>query len=86
MLENLQVKRINRNKELAISIKNNQPYFVTVAALQPGGSSQIQHPKNDMISPFASETFHFPRTADAQRVRITLINDQGARISADYPL
>lgn len=39
-----------------------------------------------MISPFASETFHFPRTADAQRVRITLINDQGARISADYPL
>lgn len=86
MLENLQVKRISGNKELAISIKNNQPYFVTVAALQPGGSSQIQHPKNDMISPFASETFHFPRAADAQRVRITLINDQGARISADYPL
>ena len=86
MLENLQVKRISGNKELAISIKNNQPYFVTVAALQPGGSSQIQHPKNDMISPFASETFHFPRAADAQRIRITLINDQGARISADYPL
>ncbi|MBN6042998.1 fimbrial chaperone [Citrobacter sp. ku-bf4] len=86
MLENLQVKRISGNKELTISIKNNQPYFVTVAALRPDGSSHIQHPKNDMISPFASETFHFPRTADAQRVRITLINDQGARISADYPL
>ena len=88
MLENLQVKRISGNKELAISIKNNQPYFVTVAVLQPGRSAEILHPKNDMISPFASETFHFPRTsgADAQRVRVTLINDQGARISADYPL
>lgn len=88
MLENLQVQRISEGKGFGITVKNNQPWYVTVAALQLNGSTETLRPKNDMISPFASETFHFPRTTDAdkQRVRITLINDQGARISADYPL
>lgn len=88
ILENLQVHRISGNNGFGLTVKNNQPWYVTVAALQLSGSTETLRPKNDMISPFSSETYHFSRTvgADKQRVRITLINDQGARISADYPL
>lgn len=88
MLENLQVSRISRNNALGVTIKNNQPYYVTIAGLQVTGKTEILRPKNDMIAPFASETYSFTRTPAAgnQHVRITLINDQGARISADYSL
>lgn len=88
MLENLQVTRLNRDNAPAITIKNNQPYYVTIAGLQLNGMSTALRPEKDMIAPFASETWRFPRVqaGEPARVRITLINDQGARISADYPL
>lgn len=88
MLENLQVSRTRRGNQFAVAIKNNQPYYITVAGLQLSNAANVLRPTNDMIAPFTSETYVFARAPHTEkaRVRITLINDQGARISEDYPL
>ncbi|WP_249226246.1 fimbria/pilus periplasmic chaperone [Entomohabitans teleogrylli] len=87
ILENLQVKRISHNGRVGISITNNQPYYVTIAGLHIAGVSGNHVNKNDMISPFSSENFFFPAAvAQMKSVRITLVNDQGARISENYSL
>ena len=85
MLANLQVTRTGQN---GITIKNNQPYYITIAGLQLINASETRAQKAGMIAPFSSERYVFTdaRSAANQRVRITLINDQGARISEDFPL
>ncbi|HAT3905037.1 fimbrial chaperone [Citrobacter koseri] len=85
MLANLQVTRTGQT---GITIKNNQPYYITIAGLQLINASETRTQKAGMIAPFSSERYVFTdaRSAANQRVRITLINDQGARISEDFPL
>lgn len=88
MLENLKVVRTSPGDKAGISIVNNQPYHITIADLRLNGNVESAVRKTDMIPPFSSETFFFPqaRASGMKSVRITLVNDQGVRISEDYPL
>ncbi|WP_058911424.1 fimbria/pilus periplasmic chaperone [Entomohabitans teleogrylli] len=88
MLENLRVARVTQGQKVGISITNDQPYYVTIAGLTLTGTAGAWHRETDMIAPFSSESFFFSgaRASGMKSVRITLVNDQGARISEDYPL
>lgn len=86
VLENIKVARTTKGNKTGVTITNNQPYHITVAALTPSGTSSIWQRENDMIAPFSHETFFFSggRISEASGIRISLINDQGARISEHF--
>ncbi|WP_333501120.1 fimbria/pilus periplasmic chaperone [Kluyvera genomosp. 2] len=88
MLDNLKVAAAHHNNKAGVVIRNEQPYYVTITGLKIAGTSKIYAPKNDMIAPFSSEIYVFPgaRPSAVNSVEVTLINDQGARISENYPL
>ncbi|WP_195908799.1 fimbria/pilus periplasmic chaperone [Klebsiella oxytoca] len=89
MLQNLQVHAVPRQGKTSISVTNNQPYHVTVSAVHLTDNASIRAQETDtIIPPFGQQDFLLSGKARSvdKGVRITLINDQGARISENYPL
>jgi len=88
MLQNLNVSALSAGTKAGITIANNQPYYVTITQLRLNTSSGPVILKADMIPPFEKANFFYPTTKKqpARSVTVTLVNDQGARISETYPL
>ncbi|HBM3184814.1 TPA: fimbrial chaperone [Klebsiella oxytoca] len=90
MLQNLWVSRETRQGRSGITVANNQPFHITLTALRESDSPAISvtEEKDVIIPPFSQHFFPFagkPMTG-MKSVTITLINDQGARISENYSL
>ena len=86
MLRHLKVSRTGNTN--TITVENNQPFHVTVTGLQLTNTTHGLPQTGEMLAPFTSKNYTFPKAknSDMKSVRITLINDLGARISAEYPL
>lgn len=86
MLKHLKVSRAGNGT--TIKVENDQPYHVTVTGLLLTNTRHGLPQSGEMIAPFTSKNYTFPKakSSDMKSVRITLINDLGARISAEYPL
>ncbi|WP_052285319.1 fimbria/pilus periplasmic chaperone [Kluyvera genomosp. 1] len=88
-LKKLQVKLVwNSRQGLGVEIANPQPWFASVTdiALTLGGQKRALHA--DMVSPFSQRTFWFSaiknRPNSGGTVSLTVVNDQGSRISEHY--
>ena len=90
MLQHLQVSRETRDGRAGITVASHQPFHVTLTALRSPGKPGISltTEKDVVIPPFSRHFFPFSGTVPAgmKSVSITLIDDQGARISENFPL
>ncbi|MEM0651198.1 fimbria/pilus periplasmic chaperone [Klebsiella huaxiensis] len=88
MLKNLQITRLSQGGNAGVLVVNNQPYHASLTKLTLHSTSGDFTQKADIIVPFGSEKFFFngAKPSGIKSVTITLVNDQGARISEEYPL
>ncbi|WP_434663780.1 fimbria/pilus periplasmic chaperone [Klebsiella sp. MISC125] len=89
ILQNLRVSHAVLDGKTGVKVTSNQPFYVTASSVSPSGNKTVRFGDKDVvIPPFSDHFFPFSGKAPAgmKSVRITLINDQGARISEDYPL
>ena len=90
MLQHLQVSRETRKGSTGIVVANNQPFHVTLTAVRPSGKAarNLAANKDVIIPPFSQHFFPFAGITPARikNISVTLIDDQGARVSENYPL
>lgn len=86
MLRHLKVSRVDNTN--TVKVENAQPFHVTINGLMLKDTQHGLPQSGEMLAPFASKNYTFTNAtnSDMKSVRITLINDLGARISAEYPL
>lgn len=71
-----------------VVITNTLPFYLNLGRIQLNATGVALQATADMVPPLSSRTFWFNRAAPAGKntIRLTVINDQGARISGDFPL
>jgi chaperone protein EcpD len=89
LAKKLQVKAVSDAKKGAgVEITNPNPWFASVSNLSASVNGVSHNLTADMVAPFASQTFWFNGKARAPQgsgsVKVTLVNDQGARMSENY--
>ncbi|HDT4624905.1 TPA: fimbria/pilus periplasmic chaperone [Klebsiella oxytoca] len=72
----------------SIKIQNNTPYFVTVSRVAIQDGQRTLASESGMIDPSGSHIFSLPRAGSVKgkKVTVTVVNDQGARLNAEYSL
>lgn len=89
LAKKLQIKtRYDAKKGSGITVINPQPWFASISNLTTSINGKTYALKADMVAPLSEQTFWLPRNISAARangtVNVTLVNDQGARISEQY--
>jgi P pilus assembly chaperone PapD len=89
LVKKLQIKAVRDAKKGAgVEITNPTPWFASVSNLSTRVNGVSQNLTADMVAPFASQTFWFTGKNSAPQgngsVKVTLVNDQGARMSESY--
>lgn len=78
----------NARKGAGIVISNPQPWYASLSNLSVTASGVSRQLNVEMVPPFSSRTFwiHGKFSANSLNgtVTVTLVNDQGARISERY--
>lgn len=78
----------NGRKGAGIVISNPQPWYASLSNLSVTASGVSRQLNVEMIPPFSSRTFWIPGKFSANSLNgtviVTLVNDQGARISERY--
>ncbi|ELW1649008.1 fimbria/pilus periplasmic chaperone [Enterobacter oligotrophicus] len=72
----------------AVKIQNNSPFFVTVSHVAIDDGKRILTSESGMIDPSGQLIFTIPRAGSVKgkKVSVTVVNDQGARLNAEYRL
>lgn len=85
---NIEVTSADSRQKAGITINNDQPYHVSLSDVRLSRNGVEFSAEAEMIPPFSSRTFYFdgakPVKREVKDVTITLINDQGARLSEKY--
>lgn len=89
LVKKLQLKAMYDAKNGAgVEITNPNPWFASVSNLSARVKGINYAMTADMVAPFASRTFWFSGNTNAPHgkgsVNVTLVNDQGARMSEQY--
>ncbi|QKN81165.1 fimbrial chaperone [Scandinavium goeteborgense] len=89
LVKKLQLKAVSDAKKGAgVEITNPNPWFASVSNLSARVNGIHYAMTADMVAPFASRTFWLSGKAKAPQgkgsVNVTLVNDQGARMSEHY--
>lgn len=78
----------NARKGAGIVISNPQPWYASLSNLSVKVNGTSRELNVDMVPPFSSRTFWIPGNVSANSlngtVTVTVVNDQGARISERY--
>lgn len=88
LLSTMKVTSTRNGQRTGVIITNTQPFYLNLSRVQLSAGGNTQQAQAEMVAPLSSRTFWFNRAVPAGRntVKVTLINDQGARVSADFPL
>jgi len=89
LLKKLQIKKITSGKNLSIEISNPSPFYASFGEVSfTTNNKKTYQAQSDMIEPFGRKTFTFKNVAMNENgsVKVTFINDQGARLSEHYLL
>ncbi|WP_371332424.1 fimbria/pilus periplasmic chaperone [Klebsiella quasipneumoniae] len=72
----------------AVTINNNSPFYVTIGSVMVREGKRSVTTPSGMIDPFGKSTFIFPGaiSINGKKVIVTIVNDQGARLNAEYNL
>jgi P pilus assembly chaperone PapD len=89
LAQKLQLKAItDAQKGAGVEITNPTPWFASIGNLNAQVNGLSHSLVSDMVAPFSSQRFWFSSKAITPkgngRVKVTLVNDQGARVSEDY--
>lgn len=89
LVKKLQVKAVSdTQKGAGVEIDNPTPWFASVSNLSARVNGVNRALNAGMVAPFSRQTFWFTGKPvipkGAGRVKVTLVNDQGARMSEDY--
>lgn len=89
LAKKLQVRAVSDAKNGAgVEITNPNPWFASVSNLSASVNGVSHSLTADMVAPFSSQTFWFNGKARVPQgngsVKVTLVNDQGARMSESY--
>ncbi|EHG8285136.1 fimbria/pilus periplasmic chaperone [Klebsiella oxytoca] len=71
-----------------LRIQNNTPFFVTISSVVISNGKRNFTSESGMIEPLGSLTFTIPQAGSVKgkKTKVTVVNDQGARINAEYNL
>jgi len=88
LLQNLEIKRQSTDKKLSIEVHNPSPFFASLSQVVFASKNKTYQAQAEMIPPFSSKVFTFDGAAVNEQggITLTVINDQGARISESYLL
>lgn len=89
LVKKLQIKAVfDANKGTGINVINPHPWYASISNLTASASGKTYTLKTDMVAPFSNQIFWLSENNNAKRttgsVNVTLVNDQGARISERY--
>lgn len=89
LAKKLQIKAVSDAKKgSGITVINPQPWFASISNLTTSVNGKTYTLKADMVAPLSEQTFWLPDNITIKRtngtVKVTLVNDQGARISEQY--
>ncbi|MBT9429532.1 MULTISPECIES: hypothetical protein [Symbiopectobacterium] len=71
-----------------VLVSNTLPFYLNVSKIALNASGATIPATADMVAPLSQRTFWFTCAVPSGRhtVTVTIISDQGARLSADFPL
>ncbi|ENU3988023.1 fimbria/pilus periplasmic chaperone [Enterobacter kobei] len=81
---------VDAQKGYGITIDNPQPWYASLTLIEADVGGKKQKITADTVAPFDRQTFWFnngkTKTSGNGTVRVWLVNDQGARMNAQYPV
>ena len=89
IFKGLTVKPVwNEQQGMGIEVTNSQPWFASLTQINARVNGKQHSLEADMVAPFSQQTYWFTGWKTRQQgqgeVNLTLINDQGARVSERY--
>lgn len=88
VLSTVKVTATREGQRSGVVVSNTLPFYLNVSKIALNASGAAIPATADMVAPLSQRTFWFTRTVPSGRhtVTLTIISDQGARLSADFPL
>lgn len=88
VLSTVKVTATREGQRSVVIVSNTLPFYLNMSKIVLNASGTTIPATADMVAPLSQRTFWFTRAMPSGRhtVTVTIISDQGARLSADFPL